>query len=72
MSERAGRGSFILTSNRSPKDWYELFPNPVVAEGVLDRLINASFHVHMEGKSCGGPHPLDRSAARCSLSRRFH
>jgi DNA replication protein DnaC len=51
VSERAGRGAFILTSNRSPKDWYELFPNPVVAESVLDRLINSSFHVHMEGKS---------------------
>src|SRR5665647_2868684 len=51
VSERAGRGSFILTANRSPKDWYELFPNAVVAEGVLDRLINSSFHVHMEGKS---------------------
>jgi DNA replication protein DnaC len=51
VSERAGRGSFILTSNRTPKDWYELFPNPVVAESVLDRLINSSFHVHMEGKS---------------------
>ena len=46
-----GRDSLILTSNRSPKDWYELFPNPVVAESVLDRLINSSFHVHMEGKS---------------------
>ena len=45
------RGSFILTSNRSPKDWYEFFPNPMVAESVLDRLIDASFHVHMEGKS---------------------
>ena len=51
VSERAARGSFILTANRSPKDWYELFPNAVVAEGVLDRLINSSFHVHMEGKS---------------------
>ena len=51
LSERSGKGSFILTSNRSPKDWYELFPNPVVAESVLDRLINSSFHVHMEGKS---------------------
>ena len=51
VSERAGRGSFILTANRSPKDWYELFPNAVVAEGVLDRLVNSSFHVHMEGNS---------------------
>jgi DNA replication protein DnaC len=51
VSERAGRGSLILTANRSPKDWYELFPNAVVAEGVLDRLVNSSFHVHMEGNS---------------------
>ena len=51
VSERAGCGSFIITANRSPKDWYELFPNAVVAESILDRLINSSFHVHMEGKS---------------------
>jgi hypothetical protein len=29
-----------MTSNRSPKDWYNLFPNPVVTESLLDRLIN--------------------------------
>jgi hypothetical protein len=40
-----------LIANRSAKDWYELFPNAVVAEGVLDRLVNSSFHVHVEGKS---------------------
>jgi DNA replication protein DnaC len=51
ISERTTRGSFILTSNRSPKDWYELFPNAVVAESVLDRLVNSSYHVHMEGRS---------------------
>lgn len=27
------------------------FPNPVVAEGILDRLVNCAFHVPMEGKS---------------------
>ena len=51
VSERHRRGSLILTSNRTPKDWYELFPNPVVAEGILDRLVNSAFHVQMEGKS---------------------
>lgn len=51
VSERADRRSLILTANRSLKDWYELFPNAVVAEGVLDHLVNSSFHVHMEGKS---------------------
>lgn len=51
ICERRRHGSLILTSNRSPKDWYELFPNPVVAEGILDRLVNSAFHVPMEGKS---------------------
>jgi len=37
--------SLVLTSNRSPVDWYPLFPNPVVAESLLDRLINTSHHV---------------------------
>jgi len=41
----------VLTSNRSPVDWYPLFPNPVVAESLLDRLINTSHHVHLNGAS---------------------
>jgi DNA replication protein DnaC len=45
------RSSTVLTSNRAPSDWYGLFPNPVVAEGVLDRLINSAHHVFMDGKS---------------------
>ena len=39
----------ILTSNRAPKDWYPLFPNPVVAESLLDRLINTSHQVNTNG-----------------------
>jgi DNA replication protein DnaC len=51
VSERERRGSMILTSNRQPVDWYPLFPNPVVAESLLDRLVNASHLVLMDGKS---------------------
>jgi len=50
VSERAGK-SLILTSNRAPADWYPLFPNPVVAESLLDRLINNSHQVFMNGPS---------------------
>ena len=50
VAERRG-GSFILASNRAPADWYGLFPNPVVAEGVLDRLVNSAHHVAMLGRS---------------------
>ena len=50
ITERAGR-SLILTSNRAPADWYPLFPNPVVAESLLDRVINNSHQVVMNGPS---------------------
>ena len=50
ITERTGH-SLMLTSNRSPIDWYPLFPNPVVAESLLDRLINTSHQVLMNGPS---------------------
>ncbi|MDE3097550.1 MAG: ATP-binding protein [Chloroflexota bacterium] len=40
-----------VTSNRPPTEWYALFPNAVLAEGALDRLINAAHHVTLQGKS---------------------
>jgi DNA replication protein DnaC len=51
ITERQTRGSLVLTSNRSAVDWYPLFPNPVVAESVLDRLINTAHHLHLDGRS---------------------
>ena len=48
ITERASR-SLVLTSNRAPQDWYPLFPNPVVAESLLDRVINNSHQVNMKG-----------------------
>jgi DNA replication protein DnaC len=52
ISDRAQHGrSLITTSNRSPVDWYALFPNPVVAESLLDRLINTSHQIVMNGPS---------------------
>jgi len=52
ISDRAvNRRPLILTSNRKPLDWYPLFPNPVVAESLLDRLINTSHQILMDGPS---------------------
>jgi len=50
VTERAGR-PVVITSNRAPADWYPLFPNPVVAESILDRLVNSAYHVPMPGRS---------------------
>jgi DNA replication protein DnaC len=53
VCERVGKPghSLVLTSNRSPADWYPLFPNAVVGESVLDRVINSSYHLLMDGQS---------------------
>lgn len=51
VSRRYRRGSLILTTNRDTKDLYELFPNPVLAEGLLDRLLNSAYVIRMLGQS---------------------
>jgi len=43
--------SSIFTANRQASDWYSLFPNPVVAESILDRIVNSAHHIHMDGRS---------------------
>ena len=52
VSERAiASRPLILTFNRASADWYALFPTPVVAESLLDRLINTSHQILMDGPS---------------------
>jgi len=51
IDQRYRSSSMVVTANRSPKDWYPLFPNPVIAESVLDRLINCSHIITLTGKS---------------------
>jgi DNA replication protein DnaC len=51
ICDRHQAGSMIVASNRTPQDWYGLFPNPVLAEGALDRLVNSAHHVLMPGRS---------------------
>ena len=50
VTERGPRPA-IFTANRQASDWYSLFPNPVVAESILDRIVNSAHHVHMDGRS---------------------
>ncbi len=51
VGRRYRRGALILTTNREPKDLYPLFPNPVLAEGLLERLLNSAYIVTMLGRS---------------------
>ena len=49
--ERVPSGSTSTTANRAPLDWYSLFPNPVLAEGILDRLLNCAHQIVLSGRS---------------------
>lgn len=51
VDERGRKGSLVITSNRSPEDWYSLFPNPVIAESALDRLLSRAHVITLTGKS---------------------
>jgi DNA replication protein DnaC len=51
ICERYLRRSTIVAANRPPQEWYSLFSDPILAEGALDRLVNASHHVLMDGPS---------------------
>lgn len=50
-ARRYRRGALILTTNRVPANVYPLFPNPDLAEGFLDRLLNSAYVVTMLGRS---------------------
>lgn len=45
------KSSFIITSNRKTEHWLELFPDPVMANAALDRIVHNSFTVVLEGES---------------------
>ncbi|MGI8550036.1 MAG: IS21-like element helper ATPase IstB [Dehalococcoidia bacterium] len=69
VSRRYRRGSLILTTNRDPGELYPLFPSPVLAEGLLDRLINSAVTVTMLGRSYRprqrpGGQPTDEAAGQ--------
>ena len=51
IDRRNRNSSLVVTANRTPKDWYTLFPNPVIAESALDRLISGAHMITLTGRS---------------------
>lgn len=43
--------SIILTSNRAMADWPGLFPDPVIANAILDRIAHTSHQIVIKGQS---------------------
>jgi DNA replication protein DnaC len=51
INERYERGSILLTSNRAPEEWPDLFSEPLLAAAGLDRLTHQAQIVVITGTS---------------------
>jgi len=47
----AAQKSTIITSNKSYGQWHEIFPDPVLAVALLDRLLHHSTTINIRGDS---------------------
>jgi len=51
INERYEKGSILLTSNRAPNEWADLFLDPLLASAGLDRLLDRAEVVVIRGPS---------------------
>jgi DNA replication protein DnaC len=51
VDARYGNGSIVLTSNRSMSDWVGIFPDPIMANALLDRLCHNAHQIIIKGES---------------------
>jgi DNA replication protein DnaC len=51
VDARCAVKSMILTSNRAMSDWLSIFPDPVIANAILDRLAHHSHQIVFKGES---------------------
>lgn len=51
LEERYRKLSVIITSQVDPRGWLKLFEDPVIAEAIVDRLVNPSQKIILKGGS---------------------
>ncbi len=51
VSRRYERGAMLITSNRAVGEWVTVFGDPLVATGILDRMLHHSHVVTIRGES---------------------
>lgn len=50
-SERYMRNSTIFTSNRTVEEWQGLFPDPIIANSIMDRIAHNAYQIIITGES---------------------
>jgi DNA replication protein DnaC len=51
LEARSKKGPIIVTSQVDPKGWLKLFEDPVIAEAIVDRIVNPSHTILLKGGS---------------------
>lgn len=51
LEDRYGKTTTIVTSQVDPKGWRSLFEDPVIGDAIVDRLINPSTKIKLQGGS---------------------
>lgn len=67
IRERYERGSIILTSNRAPDEWIDVFGNPLLASAALDRLTHHAHIVTLTGASYRQRFRPQQTEGNCDL-----
>jgi DNA replication protein DnaC len=72
MNERYEVGSILVTSNRAPTEWPDLFGNPLLASAGLDRLAHHAETLVITGRSfrAQGRQPLEKTVGELAKERR--
>lgn len=51
LDDRFGRSATLVVSQIPVAEWYPCFPNPTVADAILDRLVHNAHRLNLEGES---------------------
>jgi len=51
VDARYRQKSIILTSNRAMNDWASIFPDPIMANALMDRLAHNAYQIIIKGES---------------------
>ena len=51
LDDRFGRIFTLVAAQVPVPDWFSRFPNPTVADSILDRLVHNAYRLSLEGDS---------------------
>jgi DNA replication protein DnaC len=56
VDDRYGRASTLLATQVPVEDWHARFPDPTLADAILDRLLHNAYRLELKGGSMRKAH----------------